>query len=48
MMGGKVVDLTIDNNPEVKEIPEKTINLLNAWIEEETEELKNKKDAKQQ
>lgn len=48
MMGGRIVDLTIDNNPEIKHIPEKTIDLLNAWIEEETEELKNKKSAKQQ
>ena len=40
MMGGKVVDMTIENNPQIKEIPGKTIDLLNAWIEEETRNIK--------
>lgn len=40
MMGGKVVDMTIENNPQLKEIPGKTIDLLNAWIEEETRNIK--------
>ena len=39
-MGGKVVDMTIENNPQLKEIPGKTIDLLNAWIEEETRNIK--------
>lgn len=40
MMGGKVVDMTIENNPQLKEIPGKTIDLLDAWIEEETRNIK--------
>ena len=40
MMGGRVVDMTIENNPQIKEIPGKTIDLLNAWIEEETRNIK--------
>lgn len=40
MMGGKVVDMTIENNPQLKKIPEKTLDLLNAWIEEETRNIK--------
>lgn len=40
MMGGKVVDMTVENNPQLKEIPGKTIDLLNAWIEEETKNIK--------
>ena len=44
MMGGKVVDLTIENNPQIKEIPDKTIDLLNAWIEGETKNLKKEKE----
>jgi len=41
MMGGKVVDMTVENNPKLQEIPGKTIDLLDAWIEEETINLKN-------
>ena len=44
MMGGKVVDLTIENNPQLKEVPEKTINLLNTWIEEETKNIKKENE----
>jgi hypothetical protein len=44
MMGGRVVDLTIEGNPQIKEIPEKTIDLLNAWIEEETKNLMEKNE----
>ena len=44
MMGGRVVDLTIENNPQIKEIPEKTIDLLNAWIEEETKNIKEENE----
>lgn len=40
MMGGKVVDMTVENNPQLKEIPGKTIDLLNARIEEETRNIK--------
>lgn len=44
MMGGKVVDMTIENNPKLKEMPGKTIDLLNSWIEEETRNLKKKNE----
>ncbi len=44
MMGGRVVDLTIEDNPQIKEIPEKTIDLLNAWIEEETKNIKEENE----
>lgn len=44
MMGGKVVDMTVENNPQLKEIPGKTIDLLNAWIEEETKSLVEKNE----
>ena len=39
MMSGKIVDMTIEQNPEVKEIPEKTIELLNTWLDQETKKL---------
>jgi predicted transporter len=44
MMGGRVVDMTVENNPQIKEIPEKTIDLLNAWIEEETKNIKEENE----
>lgn len=44
MMGGKVVDMTVENNPQLKEIPGKTIDLLNAWIEEETKNIKEENE----
>ena len=44
MMGGRVVDMTVENNPQLKEIPGKTIDLLNAWIEEETKSLLEKNE----
>lgn len=44
MAGGKLVDLTIENNPQIKEVPGKTIDLLNAWLEKETEGLKPKEN----
>lgn len=44
MMSGKIVDMTIEQNPEVKEIPEKTIELLNTWLDKEILELKKDKE----
>lgn len=43
MMGGKVVDTTIENNPEIKELPGNTINLLNEFIEAETDKIRKSK-----
>jgi len=47
MAGGKLVDLTIENNPQIKEVPGKTIDLLNAWLEKETGELRPEKEIKE-
>lgn len=44
MVGGKVVDSTIANKPEIKELPENTLNLLNEYIKTATEQLKTKDD----
>ena len=44
MVGGKVVDSAISNNPEIKELPENTLNLLNEYIKTATEQLKTKDD----
>ena len=44
MMGGKVVDQTIENNPEVKDLPGNTIDLLNEYIKAETEKIRKSKD----
>ena len=38
MSGAKVVDTFIENNGEVKEIPAKTINLINTYLDELLEE----------
>lgn len=40
MYGGKIVDHAVENNPEVKDIPGNTLNLLNEYIKTKTEELK--------
>lgn len=45
MMSGKIVDMTIEQNPEVKEIPEKTIELLNTWLDQETKKLLKDKNS---
>ena len=39
MKGGKVVDTAINNNEDLKNIPENTLNLLNEYIKTVTEEL---------
>lgn len=44
MVGGKVVDSAIANKPEIKELPENTLNLLNKYIKTATEKLKTKDD----
>lgn len=44
MVGGKVVDSAIANKPEIKELPENTLNLLNEYIKTATEKLKTKND----
>ena len=43
MTGGRVVDYTIDNNPEIKEIPENTISLVNEYLKTVTNELKGER-----
>ena len=42
MMGGKVVDSAISNNPEIKELPENTLNLLNEYIKSITKDIESK------
>ena len=36
MVGGRTVDHAIQSNPEIKELPGKTLHLLNEYIEAET------------
>lgn len=48
MAGGKLVDMTIENNPQIKEVPGKTIDLLNAWLEKETGEIKSQENNQQE
>lgn len=48
MAGGKLVDMTIENNPQIKEVPGKTIDLLNAWLEKETGEIKGQENNQQE
>lgn len=42
MVGGRVVDELVENNPTIKEIPGNTIDLLNEYIKLETEKIRNK------
>lgn len=45
MCGGAAVDSIVEDNPEVKELPGNTLNLLNEYIKLETEKIKKgKKD----
>ena len=44
MIGGKAVDSIVEENPEVKELPENTLNLLNEYIKAETEKVKAKNE----
>ena len=39
MKGGKAVDVAIENNEEIRDIPENTLNLLNEYIKTVTNEL---------
>ena len=43
MVGGHAVDKAIERNPEVKDIPGNTLELLNEYIKSETKELREKK-----
>ena len=43
MVGGRVIEQIVDDNPEIKELPGNTIELLNEYIKEETEEIRAKK-----
>ena len=42
MVGGKIVDTAIETNPEILEIPENTISLVNEYIKSETQFLRSK------
>ena len=42
MVGGSAVDKVVENNPEIKEIPGNTIDLLNEYIKAQTENIKAK------
>lgn len=42
MVGGRIVEQTIDNHPQVKEIPGNTLELLNEYIKTATEDLREK------
>lgn len=44
MIGGRVVDELVENNPTIKEIPGNTIDLLNEYIKLETEKIRNKRE----
>ena len=40
MVGGKVIDNAITNNPEIEKLPANTLNLLNEYIKAKTEDIK--------
>lgn len=42
MVGGKVVDSVIEQNPSVKDLPGNTLQLLNEYIVSKTEGIRNK------
>ena len=42
MVGGKVVDSAIEQNPSVKDLPGNTLQLLNEYIVSKTEGIRNK------
>lgn len=42
MVGGKVVEDFIENNPQSKQIPGNTLDLINEYIKTETEEIRNR------
>lgn len=44
MVGGRVVDELVENNPTIREIPGNTIDLLNEYIKLETEKIRNKRE----
>lgn len=44
MVGGAVVDNAIEHKPEIKELPENTLNLLNEYIKEATENVRLKRN----
>lgn len=47
MVGGRVVDKTIENNPQIKDIPGNTLDLLNEYIKTSTEKLREKNTPKE-
>ena len=48
MVGGRVVDSAVDSNPEIKELPANTLNLLNEYIKQKTDDLYQEKEKKSQ
>lgn len=46
MVGGRAVDEAISVNPEIKELPNNTLNLLNEYIKLETEKVREKNISK--
>lgn len=48
MIGGRVVDSAVSGSPEVKELPANTLNLLNEYIKQKTEDLHQAKEKKSQ
>ena len=44
MVGGAVVDNAIEHKPEIKELPENTLNLLNEYIKEATDDVRLKRN----
>lgn len=42
MLGGAVVDNAIEHKPEIKELPENTLNLLNEYIKEATKGIQRR------
>ena len=39
MVGGRTIDNIVEKNPDIEELPANTLNLLNEYIKEKTEEL---------
>ena len=42
MMSGRVIDQAVVGNPDAKDIPDKTVELLNVWLDNEIQKNKSK------
>ena len=48
MAGGRVIDMAAADSPEIKELPENTLNLLNEYIKQSTERIRDARENKSQ